>query len=82
MQEHFVESTDLFREDGVYAYLSTAKIILCTVAMLSNPFMESFGVYKRVPVERLIVDEASQIDTLEFLVCNVLVTLYQTCQLK
>ena len=36
--------------------------------MLSNPNMESFGVFKRIPVERLIVDEASQIDTVEFLV--------------
>ncbi len=36
--------------------------------MLSNPALHNFGIFKHVPVERLIVDEASQIDTFEFMV--------------
>lgn len=36
--------------------------------MLSNPGLEKCGLFKLVPVERLIVDEASQIRIFEFLV--------------
>ena len=69
LSKHFVESTTLFENAAsVHTALGSSKIILCTIAMLSNPNMESFGVFKRIPVERLIVDEASQIDTVEFLV--------------
>ena len=36
--------------------------------MLSNPALEHCGVFRVVPVERLIVDEASQIDAFEYMV--------------
>jgi regulator of nonsense transcripts 1 len=36
--------------------------------MLSNPALEERGLFKEVPVERLIIDEASQIRVFEFLV--------------
>ncbi|KAI0749051.1 P-loop containing nucleoside triphosphate hydrolase protein [Fomes fomentarius] len=42
-----------------------ATIILCTVAMMSNPALDA--VFHLIPVERLIVDEASQIDSFEFM---------------
>ena len=69
LSDHIVESSELFQDgDSVGALLGTSQIILCTVAMLSNPSMDSFGVFRRIPVEQLVVDEASQIDTAEFLV--------------
>ena len=40
--------------------------------MLSNPVLENSGVYRLVPVERLVVDEASQIDSFEFMVSTIL----------
>ena len=48
--------------------IRNTKVILCTLSMLSNPALHTWGVYKHVPVARLIVDEASQIDTFEFMV--------------
>ena len=36
--------------------------------MLSNPALDHYGVFRVVPVERLIVDEASQIDAFEYMV--------------
>lgn len=36
--------------------------------MLSNPALDEIGVFDLLPVERLVVDEASQIDTFEFMV--------------
>ncbi|KAI0628445.1 P-loop containing nucleoside triphosphate hydrolase protein [Trametes polyzona] len=46
----------------------SARIVLCTVAVLSNEMLGPIGVFKHLPVERLVVDEASQIDTIEFVV--------------
>lgn len=43
-------------------------VILCTLSMLSNPVVVQSGLTKLVPVQRLIIDEASQIDVFEFLV--------------
>ncbi|KAH6910639.1 hypothetical protein BKA70DRAFT_1100429 [Coprinopsis sp. MPI-PUGE-AT-0042] len=43
-------------------------IILSTLGTLSNPALDQNGMFKIVPVERLIVDEASQIRIFEFLV--------------
>ncbi|KAI0740540.1 P-loop containing nucleoside triphosphate hydrolase protein [Earliella scabrosa] len=68
IEERLIRSDDLF-SDPVYTErkLSGATTILCTVAMLSNPALDSSAVFRFVPVERLIVDEASQIDSFEFL---------------
>lgn len=48
--------------------IGDTRIMLCTLSMLSNPVLDLFGVFRYRPVEVLIVDEASQIDTLEFMV--------------
>ena len=37
--------------------------------MLSNPALYQNGTFDIVPPERLIIDEASQINILEFMVC-------------
>ncbi|KAI0350750.1 hypothetical protein OH77DRAFT_1001735 [Trametes cingulata] len=48
--------------------IGDAKIILCKLSMLSNPSLKSQGVFQYLPVERLVVDEASQIHMFEFMV--------------
>ena len=61
--------TDYYFGEGFDAKhgIGNTKVILCT-SMLFNPALHDVGVYKHVPVARLIVDEASQIDTFEFMV--------------
>ena len=41
-------------------------------ALASNPALDLYGIFRHVPVVRLIVDEASQIDTFEFMVSTLL----------
>ncbi|KAI0712807.1 P-loop containing nucleoside triphosphate hydrolase protein [Cerioporus squamosus] len=66
--EHFIIRTDDFGHAfDAKNHIGETKVILCTLSMLSNPALHQFGVFKHVPVERLIVDEASQIDTFEFM---------------
>ncbi|KAG8728506.1 hypothetical protein FRC11_010918, partial [Ceratobasidium sp. 423] len=44
------------------------KLILCTLASLSNRLVENLVMYQHVPLRNLIIDEASQIDmTSEFM---------------
>ncbi|KAI1784393.1 P-loop containing nucleoside triphosphate hydrolase protein [Ganoderma leucocontextum] len=64
---HLIQSDKLSHGLRDIKDLIKSKIILCTLSMLSTPTMASYGVFKLVPVERLIVDEASQIDTFEFM---------------
>jgi len=42
--------------------------ILCTISMLSNPGVAQQGFYRHVPVQRLMVDEASQIYVGQYIV--------------
>ncbi|KAK7444835.1 hypothetical protein VKT23_015152 [Stygiomarasmius scandens] len=44
-----------------------AQVILSTLGMLSNPALEQNRTFDLVPVERLVVDEASQINAFEYL---------------
>ena len=48
--------------------LEGSPIILSTLGMLSNPALHSVGLFLTVPVERLVIDEASQIKMEEFMV--------------
>ncbi|KAG8908762.1 hypothetical protein FRB99_003000 [Tulasnella sp. 403] len=50
---------DVFKE-GQKA-LSGVKVILSTINMLYNPLLEMNKVFETIPLERLIIDEASQI---------------------
>lgn len=44
------------------------KIVLSTVSLLSSPHLERIGFFGFMPVERLVIDEASQISVVEYLV--------------
>lgn len=45
-----------------------SRVILTTLSMLSNPALDNNGIFKLVPVERLVIDEASQINIHEYMV--------------
>ncbi|KAK7462128.1 hypothetical protein VKT23_007731 [Stygiomarasmius scandens] len=47
--------------------LEGAQVILSTLGMLSNPALEQNHTFDLVPVEKLVVDEASQINAFEYL---------------
>ncbi|EJD41096.1 hypothetical protein AURDEDRAFT_138789 [Auricularia subglabra TFB-10046 SS5] len=62
--------SNVIRSDGfaklvpmaVERLLAGSRVILCTISMLSNPSMQNAGFMDVVPVENILVDEASQID--------------------
>lgn len=69
IRQRLIRSDDLFDDKvATERLLGGSSIILCTVSMLSNPALDECGVYDLVPVEHLVVDEASQIDSFEFMV--------------
>lgn len=47
----------------------SSTVVLSTLSMLSNPVLTHRGVFRLVPVETLVVDEASQINLVEYMVC-------------
>ena len=48
--------------------IGSSKVILCTLSMLSSSALVKCNILEYVPIERLVVDEASQIDMFEFMV--------------
>jgi hypothetical protein len=48
--------------------IGSSKVILCTLSMLSNPRLEESGLFDLIPVSKLVVDEASQLNIGEFMV--------------
>ncbi|KAI0363390.1 P-loop containing nucleoside triphosphate hydrolase protein [Pilatotrama ljubarskyi] len=68
IEERLIRSDELFA-DRVEAErkLAGVTVVLCTISMLSNPAIDNCGIFRLVPIERLVVDEASQIDTFEFM---------------
>ncbi|KAG6840404.1 hypothetical protein C0991_006913 [Blastosporella zonata] len=47
--------------------LGPTCIMLSTLGMLSNPLLDRIGMFRVIPVERLVVDEASQIKIEDFM---------------
>ncbi len=65
-----VRSDDLGREPiQAERSLGGSQIVLCTLSMLSAPCMDSLRLFDLIPVERLVIDEASQVGTFEIMVC-------------
>ena len=50
--------------------LGSSHIILSTLSMISNPSLHDNGTFDIIPVGRLIIDEASQINIFEFMVSD------------
>lgn len=74
IENKLIRSDDLANLKGVVAVerlLGGSCIILSTLSMLSNPVLDQAGIFRVVPVEHLVVDEASQIKIEDFLVRSV-----------
>ncbi|KAF8994651.1 P-loop containing nucleoside triphosphate hydrolase protein, partial [Cyathus striatus] len=67
--ESYLIRSDELPKDKVEAerLLNGSTIVLSTLSMLSNPAFEINGIFDLVPVERLVIDEASQIRVFEYL---------------
>ncbi|KAJ3733117.1 P-loop containing nucleoside triphosphate hydrolase protein [Lentinula guzmanii] len=52
---------------GMSRLIGNSKVILSTLGLLSNPAIERNGLFDIVPFERLVVDEASQINVFEYM---------------
>jgi len=69
IQEKLMRSDELpDNVAGMGRALGDSCIVLSTLSMLSNPALETNGTFDLVPVERLVIDEASQIKIFEFIV--------------
>ncbi|PPQ95133.1 hypothetical protein CVT25_011676 [Psilocybe cyanescens] len=53
--------------DGMARMLGSSRIVLSTLSMISNPMLQDNGMFKIIPMERLIIDEVSQINIIEFM---------------
>jgi len=70
IQTRLIRSDELPKDKiGMDRMISGSSIILCTLSMVSNPALYENGTFDVVPLERLIIDEASQINVFEFMVC-------------
>lgn len=47
--------------------LRDCPVVLCTLSMLSSFKLHQLGVFKRVPLKKIVVDEASQIEIGEYI---------------
>ncbi|PPR01820.1 hypothetical protein CVT24_001684 [Panaeolus cyanescens] len=68
INERLIRSDD-FQEDPRHTakFFSGVHVVLCTLSMLSNPVLRSSGLLDYIRMERLIIDEASQINAFEYL---------------
>ena len=76
IQDKVIRSDDL--PDSVSRVSKTFRgitVVLCTLSMLSNPNLADCGLFNILPVNSLVIDEASQIDVFEFMVISVLALL-------
>lgn len=79
IEERLIRSDELpDNPTGLARVLLGSQIILSTISMLSNPCLENNGMFRLVPMERLIIDEASQINVFEYLVRRFSTSLYNS----
>ncbi|TRM58031.1 P-loop containing nucleoside triphosphate hydrolase protein [Schizophyllum amplum] len=69
IEQKLIRSDEFPPDTGSLArFIGDARVILSTVSMLSNPKLEQLRMYNDVmPVERLVIDEASQINVFDYM---------------
>ena len=68
--ERLIRSDELPKQKiDMERVIADSTIILCTLSMISNPALDENGTFEVVPFNRLVIDEASQINAFEFMVC-------------
>lgn len=69
IEENLLRTDEIPRDvAAIERLLVGVTIVLSTLSTLSNPALHSNGFFRVVPVERLVIDEASQIKILDFMV--------------
>jgi len=56
--------------------IGSSRVILCTLSMLSNQRLEESGLFDLIPVSKLVVDEASQLNVGEFVVSSTITKVF------
>jgi len=64
-----VVTVDRLCKQGAAKTIGDSCVILCSLSMLSNISLSNSGIFDRAPVTNLVVDEASQIQAFDFMVC-------------
>jgi len=59
--------SDEFIDKSIMSQLYGCPVVLCTLSMLSSPKLHQFGVFRKVPLKNIVVDEASQIEIGEYI---------------
>ncbi len=65
-------------DDALRTIPDSVQIILTTVGMMSNPTLLNNNVFQKVPVDQLIIDEASQIGLFNLAVSRSITTCRDT----
>jgi len=71
IEEKLIISDDFPKDKVAMARLIlNSKVILCTLSMMLNPKLHNNGTFDIVPPRCLVIDEASQVNAFEFMVCR------------
>ncbi|KIM33489.1 hypothetical protein M408DRAFT_60908 [Serendipita vermifera MAFF 305830] len=62
IKENMCVTSNLPKTKGeVATFLGDARVVLCTLSMLTNPLLQKLEFYNYMPVKNVVIDEASQI---------------------
>ncbi|KAJ7079450.1 P-loop containing nucleoside triphosphate hydrolase protein [Mycena belliarum] len=69
IEDFLLRTDELTNPDarGLVHLLQDAQIVLSTLSTLSNPGLDQIRIFSLVPLERLVVDEASQINVFDYM---------------
>jgi hypothetical protein len=70
--EKFLIRSDEFPRNDLYTVervFGSARTVLCTLSMLSNPVLDTCRIFDVISIQTLIIDEASQINAFDYMVC-------------
>ncbi|KAF5372451.1 hypothetical protein D9757_009904 [Collybiopsis confluens] len=68
IEKHLIRTDSLPKDRlAVSRMIGSSTVILSTLGLLSNPTLDNNGTFTIVPVENLVVDEASQIDVFDYM---------------
>lgn len=66
IERSIIRTDDLHRPSALEK-VEGAQVILCTLDTISNPKLREFGFTQAVPINRVVIDEASQIEIGQYL---------------
>ena len=67
VQNNMIRSDQFSDMDNMVQRLAGSRVIVCTLSMLSHPRLSTTGIFRIVPIDIVVVDEASQIEIGDYL---------------